>query len=458
MTLGSDTPSRDSPRSETILMVEDDSALRGSIAEALQRIGYSVLEADRAEDGLETYARERPDLVLLDVDLPDKSGLDILDDLHADGAVVVFLTGSADVATAVQAMQRGAESYLTKPIEFAQLAATIARGVEKSRLRREVRRLRGRATGSLVGALGISRAMQALEHEIAIVAESPRTTVLLTGESGTGKGRVAEMIHARSPRASGPFVGINCGGLSVTLLDDDLFGHERGAFTDAKTAKAGLLEVADGGTLFLDEIGDMPLDVQPKLLTFLDSRRFRRLGGTREIAADLRIVAATNRDLDQAVAEKVFRQDLYYRIAVSVIRLPTLQERTRDDRLHLLQRVLAELSDEVPGAPTEVTGATLDRLLEYPWPGNIREMRNVLERGMIMARGESAIAPYHLPVEVREARSIERRAKPRRLIDGEREQIVRMLQYHRGNRTRAARDLGVSRVTLLKKIRKFGLE
>ncbi len=439
-------------------MVEDDASVRGAIAEALQRIGYSVLEAETAAEGLETYARERPDLVLLDMDLPDRSGLDILDELNANGAVVVFLTGSADVATAVQAMQRGAESYLTKPVEFAQLAATIARGVEKSRLRREVRRLRGHATGSLVGVLGVSRAMQALEREMAVVAESPRTTVLLVGASGTGKGRVAELIHAHSPRANGPFVVMNCAGLSGALLDDELFGHERGAFTDAKTAKAGLFEVGNGGTFLLDEIGDMPLDVQPKLLTFLDSRRFRRLGGTREITADLRLIAATNRDLDRAVADKVFREDLYYRIAVSVIRIPTLQERTRDDRLHLLERVLAELSDEVPGAPTELTGATLDRLLEYPWPGNVREMRNVLERGMIMARGETAIAAYHLPVEVREARSIERRAKPRRLIDGEREQIVRMLQYHRGNRTRAARDLGISRVTLLKKIRKFGLE
>jgi transcriptional regulator of aromatic amino acid metabolism len=215
----------------------------------------------------------------------------------------------------------------------------------------------------MTGAVGVSPAMRALERQLALMAQSERTTVLLTGESGTGKGRVARLLHAASPRGAGPFVEVNCGGLTATFLDDELFGHERGAFTDAKQSKRGLFEVADGGTLFLDEIGDLAPALQPKLLKVLETRRFRRLGGTRELSADVRLLVATHRDLQGAVGEGTFREDLYYRIGVTVVHLPPVRERSREDRLSLIPRVLSELAGEVPGLPTELTGEALERLL-----------------------------------------------------------------------------------------------
>jgi transcriptional regulator with PAS, ATPase and Fis domain len=312
----------------------------------------------------------------------------------------------------------------------------------------------------MTGAVGVSPAMRALERQLALIAQSERTTVLLTGESGTGKGRVARLLHAASPRGAGPFVGVNCGGLTATFLDDELFGHERGAFTDAKQSKRGLFEVADGGTLFLDEIGDLAPALQPKLLKVLETRRFRRLGGTRELSADVRLLVATHRDLQGAVGEGTFREDLYYRIGVTVVHLPPVRERSREDRLSLIQRVLSELAGEVPGLPTELTGEALERLLAHPWPGNVREMRNALERAMIMARGRPVIGLEHLAADLRGGRGGggARRTGAVSLKDTERRQIDRVLKLNDGNRTRAARDLGISRVTLLKKLRDYGLD
>ncbi|HWP36135.1 MAG TPA: sigma-54 dependent transcriptional regulator [Gemmatimonadales bacterium] len=445
------------PGSETVLFVDDDPSIRRVIGEFLRRSGFEVFEAASGEEGVAAFRQERPDVVLLDINMPGRSGLDVFDEIRQDGAVVIFLTGVADVATAVRAMQLGAEHFLTKPVDLPHLVAAVARAAEKSRLRREVQRLRGRAGQvKLDESLGVSPGMRAIEREIAAVADSERTTVLIVGESGTGKGRVAQMIHALSPRARGPFVAINCGGLTATFLNDELFGHERGAFTDAKESKEGLFEVAAGGSVFLDEVGDLPAEVQPKLLTVLDTRKFRRLGGTREITADARLIAATNRPIEQAVAAGAFREDLYYRIAVSIIRLPPVRDRTREDRLHLIHQMIAELAGELRGAPTDVTSDALERLLGYPWPGNVREMRNVLERAMIMARTADAIRVDHLPGELRGRRAAKvRRVAP--LEHVERDHIAQALALHDGNRTRAARDLGISRVTLLKKIEKYGL-
>ncbi len=447
-------------RSETVLIVDDDPEIRETLARALDGMGYEVLAEPTGDGGVAAYRRERPDVVVLDIGLPDRSGLDVLEDLRQDGAVVVLLTGRADVPTAVSAMQRGAENFLTKPVELPHLAVAVARACEKARLRREVRRLRGRAykESTLTGTLGVSPAMQAKERELETIAGSPRTTVLLTGESGTGKGRVAQRIHAASPRADGPFVEINCAGLTAPFLADELFGHERGAFTDARDRKLGLLEVAHGGTAFLDEIGDLTVELQPKLLTVLESRRFRRLGGTREIAADVRLIVATNHDLQLAVEQGRFREDLYYRIAVSIVELPPVRDRTREDRLHLVRQVLAELSTEIPDAPTDLDSNALERLLAYPWPGNVREMRNVLERGMIMARTASAIGLQHLPGELRRRATRLPGHRFRSLQETTRQHIGRVLRGHGGNRTRAAADLGISRVTLIKKIRELELD
>jgi transcriptional regulator with PAS, ATPase and Fis domain len=298
--------------------------------------------------------------------------------------------------------------------------------------------------------------MQDFAHQVALLAQSERTTVLLTGESGTGKGWVARMIHDLSPRARAPFVEVNCAGLNATFLDSELFGHEKGAFTDAKDRKQGLFEIADRGTIFLDEIGDLAPELQPKLLKVLETKTFRRLGGTRELSVEVRLIAATNRQLQAEVEAGQFREDLYYRLSVMPLMLPAVRDRSREDRLSLLTRIMADLRKELPEAPGTLTSEALERLIGYAWPGNVREMRNVLERAMILGRGQPAVSVEHLPGEFRARPGIgDRRHTPLSLDDLERQHIERTLKHHGGNRTRAAQELGISRATLINKIKRY---
>jgi DNA-binding NtrC family response regulator len=444
---------------DSLLLVDDDPDVLNAVGNFLEHSGWTVFREATGEAGIATYQRERPDAVVLDLRLPDLSGLEVLERLREWNAAVVLLTGHADVPTAVQAMQLGAENFLTKPVDMAHLVAAVTRAAEKARLEREVRRLAAldHPNGS-AGALGVSPPMRELERQVALLAEADRTTVLITGESGTGKGRVARLLHAGSPRATAPFVEVNSGGLTATFLASELFGHERGAFTDAKDTKRGLFEIADHGTLFLDEIGELGLEIQPKLLGVIETKRFRRLGATREIGVDVRLLAATNRDLVHLVNEGAFREDLYYRVNVTVLHLPPVRERTREDRLALVQQLMGELTGEVPGAPDTIGTEALGRLLAYSWPGNVREMRNALERAMIMARGAATVGLEHLPGEIRRGRGGLHRHQAQTLKESERRQIERALKHHGGNRTHTARELGISRVTLLKKIREYGIE
>lgn len=445
--------------SERVLLVDDDPALRSAMAAFLDRTGFEVFTAATAAEGLAVFDRERPDVVLLDLQLPDRSGMDVLEDVRARGGAVILLTGHGDVATAVQAMQRGAFNFLTKPVDMPHLVAAVTRVAETVQLRRTVGALAGRGVGDgLEGVLGVSPAMRAIEGELGALADSDRTTVLLTGESGTGKGRIARAMHAASGRAQAPFVEINCAGLAPALVESEMFGHERGAFTDARETKPGLFEIGNHGTVFLDEIGDLATEVQPKLLTAIETRRFRRVGGTREHAVDVRLLAATNRDLVEAVNTGGFREDLYYRISVAVIHLPPLRERTREDRLAILETVVAELARDLPGRPDTVDPRALERLLEWRWPGNVREMRNAIERAMIRARGDDRLRVEHLPEEIRRGGGGAEGHDPISLRAAERQVVEAALRHHGGNRTRAARELGISRVTLLKKIRDYGLE
>ncbi len=444
----------------SLLLVDDDPAVLRAVGNYFESIGTEVYRASSAAAALEAYERARPDVVILDMGLPDANGLEVLEHLRGQGGAVIILTGQGDIETAVRAMQLGAENFLTKPIDMPHLAAATTRVAEKVRLKRQNQMLRARDhAGESVTGLGVSPQMADLGRQIEMLAASERTTVLLTGESGTGKGWVAHLVHNLSPRGAGPFVDVNCAGLSATFLESELFGHEKGAFTDAKERKQGLFELADGGTVFLDEIGDLALELQPKLLKVLETKTFRRLGGTREMKVDVRLVAATNRDLIKDVEGGRFREDLYYRLSVMPLHLPAVRDRSREDRHALIERILGEIRPQLPGSPPDTDGEALERLLGAPWPGNIREMRNVLERALILARGQPAIGPEHLPPDLRgRAGSGERRHHAQSLADVERTYIERALRYHGGNRTRAAKELGISRATLINKIKVYGLD
>src|SRR5881392_3646567 len=388
---------------ETLLLVDDDADVVRAVGDYFERLGYEVAREDTGEGGMAAFQRLRPDVVILDLHLPDVGGLDVLERLRPQGASVILLTGQGDIETAVRAMQLGAEHFLTKPVDMTHLAAATARVAEKVRLARQNALLRARDhEGEGLDSLGVSPAMRELARQIELLAASDRSTVLLAGESGTGKGWAARVVHHLSPRASGPFVEVNCGGLSATFLDSELFGHEKGAYTDAKERKVGLFELADHGTLLLDEIGELAPELQPKLLKVLETKRFRRLGGTRELTVDVRLVAATNRDIVSEVEAGRFREDLYYRLNVMPLTMPPVRERSREDRLALLTRLLSDLKPQLPGCPAECSSDALDRLVAAPWPGNVREMRNVLERAMILARGQSTIGLEHLPADLRQ--------------------------------------------------------
>jgi DNA-binding NtrC family response regulator len=444
---------------DTLLLIDDDADVLRALGDYFEKIGYEVGRAATGEAGLETFERVRPDVVILDLHLPDLGGVEVLERIRSRGGSVILLTGQGDINTAVRAMQLGAEHFLTKPVDLNHLAAATARVCEKVRLARQNALLRARDhEGEGLESLGASPALRELGHQIELLAASERSTVLLTGESGTGKGWVARVMHNLSPRAGGPFIGVNCAGLSATFLDSELFGHEKGACTDAKERKQGLFELADHGTAFLDEIGDLALELQPKLLKVLETKKFHRLGGTRELTVDVRLVAATNRDLSVEVAAGRFREDLFYRLSVMPLRLPAVRERAREDRVALLTRMLADLAPQMPGCPSACSAETLDRLLSAPWPGNVREMRNVVERAMILARGAAQLGVEHLPADLRRSAGGDRRHQPQALAEVERVHIEKTLRFHGGNRTRAALELGISRATLINKIKVYGLD
>ena len=444
---------------DSVLLIDDDADVLRAVGDYFDRIGYEVGRAATAQAGLEAFDRLRPDVVILDLHLPDVGGLEVLERLRSQGGSVILLTGQGDIETAVRAMQLGAEHFLTKPVDLNHLAAATARVSEKIRLVHQNARLRAREHEEEgLESLGASPSMRELGRQIELLAASERSTVLLTGESGTGKGWVARIIHHLSPRSSGPFVEVNCGGLSATFLESELFGHEKGAFTDAKERRQGLFELADRGTIFLDEIGDLAPELQPKLLKVLETKTFRRLGGTREITVDVRLVAATNRDLVADVRAGRFREDLYYRLSVMPLRLPAVRDRSRDDRLALLTRILADFTPQMPGCPSACSAEVLDRLLSAPWPGNVREMRNVVERAMILARGAAQLGVEHLPADLRKGGGVDKRHQPQALAEVERVHIEKTLKFHGGNRTRAALELGISRATLINKIKVYGLD
>ena len=443
----------------SVLLIDDDVDVLRSIGNYFERFGYEVTRELSGEAGLATFDRLRPEVVILDLALPGMDGMEVLEHLRQRDASVVLLTGQADVPTAVRAMQLGAENFLTKPVDMEHLAAATARVADKARLRRiNEALLVNSAPGHGLDSLGTSSGMQDFAHQVGLLAQSERTTVLLNGESGTGKGWVARMIHDLSPRTKAPFVEVNCGGLNATFLDSELFGHEKGAFTDAKDRKQGLFEIADHGTIFLDEIGDLAPELQPKLLKVLETKTFRRLGGTREITVDVRLVAATNKNLQAEVETGRFREDLYYRLSVMPLTMPALRDRSREDRLALITRLMGDLRAELPDGPPAVTerGARSAALLSlagkrarnakragactYPGTGPAGRERGASARRVPRPGRSRGPAPH--PAEPRGPGASAYRAYP---------------EASHGNRTRAAIELGISRATLINKIKRYNI-
>ena len=429
----------------SLLVIDDDDTVRSTLVEFFETFGFTARGAATATEGRRMAAEHAPDVVLLDLRLPDADGVRTLEALRADdpNLAVIVLTGYADVRTAVAAMQRGAADLLEKPVDLERLATAVERAAEHGRLRHEVAVLRAQGrTQATPPAMAPT-----VSDLIDLAARNPEAPVLLQGETGTGKGFIARQIHDRSVRRTSPFVEINCASLSSTFFESEVFGHERGAFTDARVAKRGLLEMAGEGTVFLDEIAELSPDVQPRLLKVLEERTFRRLGGTTTLRSSARVVVATHQSLAEAVAEKRFRADLYYRLQVLTITLPPLRQRPDE----ILNMAIAML----PKNSTLTTNAE-DALVGYRWPGNIRELKNTIWRAAILAEGQP-IEPVHLGLPLPDAaREQDRSAttRSRTLQEAEWDAIRDALAESGGNRTHAARILGIARSTLLEKLKR----
>ena len=444
----------------TLLIVDDEELVRWSLRERFKRDGYAVLESGTAAGAIEKIT-PAVDLVLLDHRLPDGDGLTLLRQIKelSPDTLVILMTAFSTVENAVAAMKHGAYHYLNKPFNLDDVSAIVDKALETSRLRREVRLLRGTQSREygFDAIIGASPAMVAAKSLLERIAASPATTVLLTGETGTGKDLAAKAIHYNSERASKPFVNITCSALPEQLLESELFGHERGAFTDARQLKRGLLETADGGTVFLDEIGEMTPGLQAKLLRFLEERTFKRVGGLTDIRVDVRVVTATNRDLEDEVKAGKFREDLFYRLQVMPVRLPALRERVGDIRLlvaHYIDRYNREFRKHVRGLQPAAQ-AVLD---QYRWPGNVRELRNAIERAMLLADNgllgvedfvtvsrTTTSSVFRLPPEGVDLETVERQL------------LVQALQRAGGNQTQAGHLLGINRDQVRYRIEKFGL-
>jgi len=450
-----------------VLVVDDEKLIRTWLEAHVGDAGYEVVLAGDAAAARKAFAEHGPAAVLLDLRLPDGSGMELCREfLDVDpDLVVVMLTAHGDIATAVEAVKLGAHHFLEKPPKLEDVLVALAKGLETQRLRRTVTGLR-RQTGWLFEGLevvGRSAAMRRVVELAGKVAESDGTTVLLRGESGVGKEVAAQLIHVRSSRRDFPFLEINCTALPEALLESELFGHEKGAFTDAHARKQGLLEMADRGTVLLDEIGDLPPGAQGKLLRFLETRTFKRVGGVRDISVDMRIVASTNRDLEAAVRDGGFRRDLFFRLNVVPIVIRPLRDRPEDVE-PLAQHFLDRLTTAMRRPPRRFHREALAMLERYAWPGNVRELRNVIERAVILEEGPEVL-PAHLPDELKPGgRALDLEPGFRLPAGGimleelEKDLIRQALDQARGNKTRAAELLGLTRDTLRYRVEKYDLQ
>jgi DNA-binding NtrC family response regulator len=453
--------------SAQVLVVDDEPLIRQSLRGALQQEGFAAELAGSGAEAWERFRRDRPDIVLLDLMLGDTDGLELLKRMkqEAPDTKIIIVTAHGSIQSAVAAMRQGAYDFIKKPFDLAEITATVSNAARTSALEHRVEYLAQRERRGRTGSGFVSAAESTLRllHEVAVIAASPVPVVLVAGESGTGKQLVSRMLHDKSARARGPFVELNCSAIPENLVESELFGHERGAFSDARERKLGLVEIADGGSLFLDEIGDLGQGAQAKLLTFLEQRTFRRLGSTATRKVDVRIIAATNRDLGAAVATRDFREDLWYRLSALTVRLPPLRER-REDIALLSEHFLLESSVQFNRRWKGLAPETLGLLERARWPGNVRELKAVITRAALMHDDEilqvshlprelvaAALAEPDVPLEGVAGRAAELKGIPT-LDDVELSHIRRVLTLCNGNRTVAAQHLGITRQTLARRL------
>jgi two-component system response regulator AtoC len=460
--------------SETLLIIDDEELICWSVKKEFEKNGMEVFTASNGADGLRSFIENHPDIVLLDVKLPDRNGIDLLNEIKKlnQDAIVIIITSFGGVESAVAAIKDGAYDYIEKPFQLENIKITINRAVETIRLKKEVRDLRNKdgrnysfdnfrtQSAGMKEVISLARKVAAIDY----------TTVLLQGESGTGKDFMAKIIHNESCRAAKPFVEISCSMLPDTLIESELFGYEKGAFTDAKNAKRGLFEMAQGGTIYMDEIGDVKLPTQVKLLRFLEEKTFKRVGGSKDISIDVRIIAATNKNLEKEVEAGNFRQDLFYRLKVLPIHIPPLRER-REDIIPLAWDFISQFNIKFKKQVTALSPSAETLLSRYDWPGNVRELRNVIEHIMILTDTDSVL-PDNIPQEIRSSRKTKKdgddiHSKGEILItvpEGgvdlpqiEKEYIRQALLTAEGNQTKAAMLLNVSRDVLRYRMQKLDL-
>lgn len=440
----------------SILLIDDDRSILMALNEYFKET-YDVHLASGGREGLSKFQASLPLAVVLDLRMPDMEGMEVLEKIkESDPNIpVIMLTAYGDIETAVKAIKLGADQFLTKPVDLHALDSIIEKAVNNMKLHNNYQVMKDKLDNLNENLFLDPQTLKAVN----LMAANPNTTILITGPTGTGKGVIAELIHRQSARAGALFVDINCAGLSEALLESELFGHERGAFTDAKSTKKGLMEVADGGTLFLDEIGEMPMPTQAKILKAIETKTFRRIGGTQTLSVDTRITAATNSQLLEKIKNGDFREDLYYRLHVIPIKLPPLKERREDIpdfASFFLEEFNVKLNKSIPG----FTDEAISLLVGYFWPGNIRELKNVIERAVMLCESDR-IGAFHLPKELR--RNISGSGninKPQLLTieESEKRQIIDTLNHTKNNKAKAARILGIHVSTLARKIKGYGID
>jgi len=447
-----------------ILIVDDEDLIRWSLSESLRTEEHEVITAKNGEEAIRIYNEESPDIVIMDIKMPGIDGIEALKKIKEsdESAQVIMITAFTDVNTAITALKAGAVDYIIKPFNVEEVKVIVEKSLESLRVKREYTKFKEDTEKKYesIKLIGKSEAIKRVLQVVERITQSDVSCVLITGESGSGKELIARLIHFNSHRKNRPFMEIDCTSLTPTLIESELFGHEKGAFTDAKTLKRGLLEISDGGTVFLDEIAEMPISSQAKLLRFIETQTFKRVGGVKDIKVDVRIIAATNRNLEEYIKEKKFREDLFFRLNVIPIHVPPLRERKEDIPL-LIEHFISQYNKKFKKNINGLDESALEFVMSYPWPGNIRELRNTIERAVLLEtepviRKESLFLNKNFLIP--EQSEDEAIPESLNLEEVEKQLLIKALQEAKGNKSLAARLLGITRDTLRYRMKKYGIE